>query len=243
MPIPCAWLCERHSTDAASKGPQVDMALVVHDQARALLERLSADVTALFWRRVDAHKLDFKPLGGLIVHSEPLIGVAWHSLEAIVIFPVCHSWRSYRNGRSRIIVFFWSDSHELWVVLFIKFVAHILGRGALGEIIGVVLVCLERAWLLGELSLSLNAHFGPFEALLSLCLHKREPVGWAELRQTDVSVVLDLGWLGWRFVRFQSDGQSLTLLLLPLQLCILKEEGRLGLEEEFLQELTLSLTL
>ena len=67
------------------------MALVVHDQARALLERLPADVTALFWRRVDAHKLDFKPLGGLIVHSEPLIGVAWHSLEAIVILSVCHA--------------------------------------------------------------------------------------------------------------------------------------------------------
>ena len=58
------------------------------------------------------------------------------------------------------------------------------------------MVCLERAWLLGELSLSLNAHFRPFEALLSLGLHKWEPVGWAELRQTDVSVTLDLGWLG-----------------------------------------------
>ena len=235
MPIPCAWLCEGHSTDAASEGPQVDMALVVHDQARALPERLPADVTALFGRRVDAHKLNFKPLGGLVVHSEPFIGVAWHSLEAIVIFSVCHAWGSYRNARRRIIVFFWSDSHELWVVfLFIDFVAYILGRGALREIVGAVLVCLERAWLLGELSLSLNAHFRPFEALLSLGLHKWEPVRWAELRQTDVSVTLDLGWLGWRFVRFQSDGQSLTLALLPLQLCILKEEGRLGLEEEFL---------
>ena len=118
-----------------------------------------------------------------------------------------------------------------------------MGRGALREIIGAVLVSHERAWLLGELSLSLNAYFGPFEALLSLCLHNCEPVGWAELRQTDVSVTLNLNWLGRCFLRFQSNGQSLTLVLLPLQLCILKEEGRLGLEEEFLQEFTISLSL
>ena len=95
MPISSARLSEVHSTDVAAEGSQVDVALVVHDQTRALPERLPADAvtttTIVIGLSVDAHKLNLKPVGRLIVDSEPLIRVAWHSLEPIVIFPVCHA--------------------------------------------------------------------------------------------------------------------------------------------------------
>ena len=94
MPISGARLREGHPTDAAAVGSQVYVALVVHDQTRALPERLPADgvgVSIVCGVGVDAHKLNLEPVGRLIVDAEPLIRAAWHSLEPIVIFPVCHA--------------------------------------------------------------------------------------------------------------------------------------------------------
>ena len=259
MPISSARLSEAHSTDVAAEGSQVHMALVVHNQTRALPEGFPADAvtttTIVIGLGVDAHELNLKPVGRLIVDSEPLIRVAWHSLEPIVIFPVCHVWRPFGNERCHIIVFL-SDSHELWVVtVFLNLVDFVVsGWGARGKIIWEVLVPVSHerraCRTVGEIRFSHNKIFGPLEALFQTLLggHLRKswPVGcWPELRQADVRMTLDLCWQGRLWLRFRCDGQSHLFTLLPLQLCNrLKEEGRLaGLEEKFLQELTFSFTL
>ena len=42
MPGECTGLSERHAADFVREGPQIDVSLVMHDQACALHERLEA---------------------------------------------------------------------------------------------------------------------------------------------------------------------------------------------------------
>ena len=73
----CSGLCEGHAAQFTLEGPQIHMALIVHDQARALHKHLVARLVVTFSVHLEqALEVSVVVLSCSVVHSELSIGVA-----------------------------------------------------------------------------------------------------------------------------------------------------------------------